>query len=533
MNFYKKLVFGGRIYTMDPRRPVCNAMIVNGRYIEWLGSAADLSAVRSDTYDLVDLDGATVLPGFIDSHTHVVFWAQSLVRIDLDGATSYEDALTRIKAHLKTNPPKRGSWVIGKGWKREQWRELRWPHKTDLDRLLPNNPTAIYSKDEHQMWVNSAALRLAGIDISSADPAGGEVQRDLHGEPTGILKDNADKAIWKVFQPPALKDTLPIMRAGIQEMLRLGCVGTSSFDSLDGYNVLQALDVAGELPIRVAYYFPVAALNEVVKLRLRSGYGSDNLKVGGIKIFADGALGSQTALMLKPFKGSRTNIGIEVTSPKDLRDQIRTAAVNGLACAIHAIGDRANRNVLDAFEAVSRKASPRHPHRIEHCQIVAPSDLARFKSLGLVASIQPTHATADIDIMKRYLGPRQKDSYRMRSLWKLGVPQAYGSDAPIEELHPLKGIYAAVTGQPIGGRERFNRRETITIEQALWGFTAGGAQAVGQLHERGTLTEGKLADFIVLDRDLLRAKPRQFLDTKVLATYIGGELMYSANGFRA
>ncbi len=527
----KKLFFGGRIYTMEQSQPFCDAMIVNGNEIEWLGSIAELSAVPSDAYELIDMGGRIMIPGLIDSHTHIVFWALSRVQIDLDGATSYEDALKRVATFIKRNPPRPGAWVIGKGWKREQWRKIRWPHRDDLDRLLPQNPVAIYSKDEHQMWVNSRALEVAGINRETPDPAGGEIMRDQRGLPTGVLKDKADAAIWAQYRPPKLSEMKPIMAAAFAEMYHQGCVAVTSFDSLNGFEMLQYLDVNDKLPVRVHYHLPLAALNDAIKLKLRSGFGSDFLKIGGIKIFADGALGSQTALMLKPFKGSRSNTGIEVTGRAELVEHISRATKAGLACAIHAIGDRANRNVLDAYEMVGRHVSPRHRHRIEHCQILAASDLPRFKQLGVVASVQPSHATADIDIMKRYLGPRQRDSYRMRSLFRSGVTQCFGSDAPIEELNPLKGIYAAVTGKQVGGRTCFNKNETLTVEQAVRGFTLEGAIATGEGDRRGSLRPGKLADCVILDRDIFRGRAQEILNARVAATIINGNIVYAEKGF--
>lgn len=531
MNDSQTLVFGGRIYTMDDSMPVCDAMIIRDGKVRWLGTAADLSAVPSDHYEMVDLDGNTVFPGFIDSHTHLVFWAMSRRQIDLDGATSYENALARIKQHLKSNPPKRNAWIMGKGWKKEQWSKIRWPHRDDLDKLTPNNPAAIFSKDEHLLWANSLALKIAGIDKDTPNPSGGEIQHDNRGEVTGVLMDTAYKAVLDHYVRPGYSEMLPIIRDGFEEAFRQGCVGVTSFDSLDGFELLEALDIQGRLPLKVTYYLPVAFLDHAVNSRLRSGFGSPKLQIGGVKLFADGALGSQTALMLKPFKGSKTNRGLEVLSPKDLRELIGRANKSGLACAIHAIGDLANRNVLDAYEAVGNKVRSGLRNRIEHCQIVDKRDLLRFKKLGIIASVQPSHATADIDIMKRYLGDRQRDSYRMRSLFKLGIIQCFGSDAPIEELHPLHGIYAAVSGKRINGKSCFNRMETVSIEQALRGFTIEGARAVGQDRVRGNLAVGKAADFVVLDQDLMKSKPDQILNTNVVATYIDGQLKYSGNGF--
>lgn len=531
MTDLKKLFYGGRIYTMSDRQPVCDAMIVDRDRISWIGNATDLSSVPSDSYEIIDLDGCIILPGFIDSHTHIVFWALSRTRIDLDGTNSYENALQIIRDFAAKQPKRNKTWLIGKGWKREQWQKVRWPHKSDLDRIVPDRPVAIYSKDEHLLWVNSQALRMTGIDRHTVEPEGGKIDRDQSGDATGVLRDNAMKLVRPLLQPPPAREINKAMADGFAEMYRRGCVGVSSFDGISGFETLQSLDIAGRLPVRVTYYLPVSLVDHAIELKWRSGFGSEWLKIGGVKAFADGALGSQTALMLKPFKGSRDNSGIEVASCEELKKLVTMTSKAGLACAIHAIGDRANRNVLDAFEATKRLHPQVIRHRIEHCQIIAPTDLKRFASLKLTASMQPSHATADLDLMKRYLGERQKNSYRMRTLANLGVAQCFGSDAPIEPLNPLAGIYAAVVGKRPGGRTCFNSKETITVERAVRGFTLGGAEAVGEDRHRGSLAAGMKADFVVLDRDILRLSAKQILKTEVVATYINGELKYSEDGF--
>lgn len=527
----KKLFYGGRIYTFADRLKVCDAMIVDRDRIDWIGSATQLSSVPSDSYEMIDLDGQTVLPGFIDSHTHLVFWALSRQRVNLDGATSYENALKIIRDYANRQSRSSRSWILGKGWKKEQWRQVRWPHKSELDKAVPDKPVAIFSKDEHLLWVNSKALTIAGIDRDTPDPEGGEIGRDGDGETTGILRDKAINLVYRHVTMPALREATTLMAPAFEEMFRLGCVGASSFDNTWGFEVLQSLDIAGKLPVRVTYYFPHDPDTEDAVFKMKAGFGSEHLKIGGIKIFADGALGSQTALMFKPFAGSQDNTGIEATSPEELRRVIAKASRAGMPCAIHAIGDRANRQVLDAFEAVGKRVSTRFPHRIEHCQIVDPKDVRRFAELGITASMQPSHATADIDLMKRYLGQRQKNAYRLRTIARSGAAMCFGSDAPIEELNPLHGIYAAVTGKAIGGRVCYNSSETLSVTQAVRGFTLGAAEAVGEANQRGNLVVGKKADFVVLDRDIMRVRAEEMLRSIVTATYINGELMYAVDGF--
>jgi hypothetical protein len=315
-------------------------------------------------------------------------------------------------------------------------------------------------------------------------------------------------------------------------LLRNGCVGVGNFDDIQGFELLQQLDLQCRLPLRIVHYLPLQHLEAARELRLQSGFGSQRLAVGGIKLFADGALGSQTALLLRPYAGeSGDNCGVAVLTREELIENAKRCARAGLACAIHAIGDLANRNALDAIAAVRRLSGPQLNQRIEHCQIVAPDDVERFRALGVTASMQPSRAVADIDIMKKYLGKRRYHSYRFRTFARSGVPLAFGSDAPIEPPAPLLGIKAAVTGRPASGGECFNRSQLLPRAVALHGFTVGGARAVAHQHWRGSLEVGKKADFVIWDHDLTRSDPARLEQAEVVATYVDGSSVYSQEGF--
>lgn len=521
------LIFGGRIYTMDNRCPAADAMIIRGERIAWVGSASELSAVPTDSYEMVDLQGATVLPGFIDSHVHFLHWARGLKQLDLEGAKSYEEVLARIRKYVREHPKER--WIVGKGWKKDEWKAPRWPHRGDLDKICADKPVALFSKDDHSAWCNTRLLQMAGIGIGTPNPPGGVIERDEHGEATGILQEQAAWMLYELRPAMRFSEAKRAMLDGIDVMLRQGCVGVGNFDKNEGWETLEALDIAGQLHARVTQYFALEVMDEAIKAGLRTGFGSSHLKVGGVKLFADGALGSQTALMLKPYVGSKST-GVAVTSADDLKKYVRVCTRHGLSCAIHAIGDRANRNALDAI-AASHHLSQRFRHRVEHCQIVAPSDVQRFRDIGVIASMQPTHATADIDLMNRYLGRRKQHSYRFRTFAKLEVPLAFGSDAPIEPLAPLRGIHDAVTGKRPRGREVFNKGQVLSVQQAVHGFTLGGAMAVGDQAQRGSLTVGKLADLVVLDRDIMRVDHDELDKLKVLATMVGGEFRFREDHF--
>ncbi|MFH2056102.1 MAG: amidohydrolase, partial [bacterium] len=404
------LIFGGRIYTMSDRLPVADALIVRGERIAWIGSAADLSAVPADSFEMIDLQGGIVLPGFVDSHVHLFHWSRSLSEVKLGSASSYDEVLRHIRKYVRKNPTAR--WLGGGGWKIEQWRRPHLLHKDALDHICSDKPLVFFSKDDHTAWVNSRTLQLAGIGPGTPDPPGGVIERDEFGQPTGILREQAAWQLYKIRPQSNPAEARKTLKQGIAEMLRRGCVGVSNFDKSQGWETLEALDIAGELPIRVTQYFSAELLAHLIQVGLKTGFGSAHLKVGGVKLFADGALGSQTALMLKPFVGSKSS-GVEVTSADELKRLIKKCTRHGLSCAVHAIGDRANRNVLDAI-AAAQHLSRRFRHRIEHCQIVSPADVKRFAELGVIASMQPTHATADIDLMRLYLGKRAQHSYRFR-----------------------------------------------------------------------------------------------------------------------
>lgn len=522
-----RLIFGGRIYTMSEKLPVADAMIVRNGRIAWIGSAVDLSAVPADSFEMVDLEGGIVLPGFVDSHVHLFHWARSLAELNLSGAKSYEEVLRRIRKYVAANP--RSRWLGGGGWQIEQWRKPQTLHRAALDRICSDRPLALFSKDDHSVWVNSKALESAGITADTSDPPGGVIERDHNGEPSGILRENAAWLLYEIRPALSAAEARKTLKHGIAEMLQRGCVGVHNFDKDQGWETLQRLEIAGDLPVRVTQYFNAELLDELIEVGLRTGFGSDHLKVGGMKFFADGALGSQTALMLRAYKGSAAT-GVAVTTADELMKLIKRATRHGLSCATHAIGDRANRNVLDAI-AAAKHVSQRFRHRIEHCQIVAPADVKRFAQLGVVASMQPSHATADIDLMRLYLGKRAKHSYRFRDFARQRVRLAFGSDAPIEPLNPLLGIHAATVGTRIDQEDVFNKAQLLNVAQAVHGFTLGAATAVGEQRERGSLEIGKLADLVVLDRDIMRGNKDEIHRAEVLATMVDGAFHFRCEGF--
>jgi predicted amidohydrolase YtcJ len=527
----------GRIVTLDPIAPSVEALAVQDGRIVAVGRTNELLEAFGG-FRRIDLGGRPVVPGFVDCHIHLASYGISLHRIDLQPARSLRDAVTLVAAAVGRARP--GVWIRGRGWDKNRWPEQQFPTKEDLDPISVEHPIALSSKDGHLLWVNSAALRVAGIDPQTPDPAGGEIARNARGEPTGILKEEATRLVWNAV-PPADAHTVEqgILDAAVA-IHRLGIVGVHSFvgtDASEGsvaFSAFQRLQAQAGLKLRVWITLPASALDDAAGVGLHTGFGNEWLRVGPVKVFADGTLGSQTASMLEPFDGQPRNAGIAVHTADELADLVARAVSGGFWCAVHAIGDRANRAVLDAYEThwnASQRLGARH--RIEHVQLLHPDDFPRLARLQVIASMQPIHATSDRDIAERYWGRRSRYAYAWRSLRDCGTVLAFGSDAPVETPDVFQGLYAAVTrrrgDEPDG--EPWYPEEALTIDEAIRGYTVGAAYASGEEDHRGTLTVGKLADFAVLNHDVLQAGPEGLLQARVVATVIGGAIVYRGPEF--
>lgn len=526
------LFLNGWCYTLDPAQPRVQGLAVSGGRILAAGDAADLRAAFP-RYHAIDLEGRTVLPGLVDSHVHFLAVGLSLRLVDLQETRSLAEVVRRVGVAAAAAAP--GLWVLGRGWDKNLWAEGRWPTRRDLDPVSAGHPVALSSKDGHLLWVNSAAMAAAGIGPQTPDPRGGEIVRDAAGRPTGLLKEEAKAPVHAVLarpDPPALRQALQDATAAAH---RVGLVGVHDIPDPwpETFAILQEARQSGALGLRIWMAIPLDHLGHAVRLGLRSGLGDEWLRVGGVKVFADGTLGSQTASMLAPFQGQPDNTGIAIHTAADLQDLVGRAVAAGWWPVVHAIGDRANREVLDAYElhrAAARRTGVRF--RIEHVQLLDPADLPRLAQVGVVASMQPIHATSDRDIADRYWGGRSRTAYAWRSLARLGTVLAFGSDAPVETMDPWPGLYAAVTRcRPDDPRPPWYPEETLTIEEALRAYTVGAAIASGEEDFRGTLAPGRLADFIVLDHDVMMeaaADPEVLLQVRVLATVIGGRAAHAA-----
>lgn len=522
------LLHSGRIYTQDPEYPFFQAMAIADGRIQWLGNNDDLYAIPSDRYEIIDLAGQTVLPGFCDAHMHFGYWAATLDQINVHGCKSYRQVLNKLKQAAQNL--KRGEWLTGTGWQHDQWKEGVWPHRDDLDKIAPANPAAISSHDEHCMWLNSAALKKIKIDENTADPEGGEISRDKNGRLTGILKEKATGMAYRSIPHPKGKKAHDLLERAQRKCHQLGITALSSFDSVEGFHALQEYHRKTGFKLRIAYYLPSRFLDEAVTLGLVSGLGDDRLKIMGVKFFADGALGSQTALMFKPYDGS-DNCGIAQMTVEELSEGVRRADRAGLYAAIHAIGDRANYNAYSAIKNAVGRGRKNHRHRIEHCQVLRRAEIAKFAEIGVIGSVQPCHILQDIDLIHKYWGKRGRYAYAFKSMQNAGITLAFGSDAPIEQPGPLWNIYCAVTRSRPADGQPFYPAEKIGVEEAVRAHTANGAYALGWEKQFGSITVGKYADIVIINRDIHIVSPDDIPKVEVTATIFNGEFVYGREKF--
>jgi predicted amidohydrolase YtcJ len=532
------ILYNGSILTMDPRQPLVEALRIRERRILACGALDEIRALPLGDALEIDLEGRTALPGLEDAHLHLCMHGMALSEIDLGGTASLHQALERVRQASASQPGSgwlRGAdWLRGAGWDHNLWPQPTPPTRHDLDSVVSDRPVALDSKDRHSLWVNSLALQLAGISADTPDSPGGQIWRDSAGQPTGILAENARRLIDTVVPPPDRDAWRQAAGAAIADCARYGITAVHSCEGPEAFRALSELEQTDELTVRVWHMLPLRVLDEAVALGLRTGYGSDRLRIGHVKMFADGALGSGTAEMLAPYEGQPGNLGVAATDTQTLLEAVSLAARHGLASAIHAIGDAANRRVLDIYAQVANdlaESAPQHGdlrHRIEHVQLLSKEDLPRLAAQGIIASMQPIHATHDRIMAERQWGARCRYAYAWRGLLDSGAHLAFGTDAPVEGLSPMPGLYAAVTrrdahGEPPGGWYPYQR---LGLDEALHAYTLGAAYAAYGERERGSLIPGKRGDVAVLSRDITAGPPECLLDTAVDLTIVDGEIIY-------
>ncbi|MEA2661557.1 MAG: hypothetical protein QOH08_1129 [Chloroflexota bacterium] len=514
------LFHGGRIHVGG--RISAEALVAHDGRVIAVGRAADL-ATEHPGAERIDLRGGLMTPGWHDSHVHFTWWAIQMDQIDLRDDPTVDAALVRIEAYAQHLAP--GAWVLGGRFDKNRWG--RWPTAAELDRATAGRPAALRSRDGHSRWLNTAALHAAGVDGSTKDPPGGAIERDASGAPTGILKENANHLADAVVPPPSVDDCFAAIERGQREAHRRGITAIEDFEQATAFGAFQRRRDRGELRLRVAMGIPHASLDAAVTLGVRSGLGDEWLRIGHLKIFTDGALGSQTAALEAPYEGTADR-GILTIDPDRLRADVARAAAAGIAVAIHAIGDRAVRVALDAIEP-TRAGYPELRQRIEHVQLVRREDIARFGSLDVIASMQPIHATSDRDLVDRYWGTeRATRAYPWRHLLDRGARLAFGSDAPVEPIDPLLGIHAAVARKRPADSGRWHPEQALELHEAIAAYTADAAYAVAAEHERGGLAVGMRCDATVVERDLALLPVDEWPGLAVSGTVVGGSVVHAA-----
>ncbi|MDQ3380026.1 MAG: amidohydrolase [Actinomycetota bacterium] len=498
----------GVVRTMDSALPVARALAIAG---ERVAGGVGVHELALPTPEVVDLGGRCVVPGFTDSHVHFPTWSLGQRDLRLDGVGSLAEALDRVRAHKP-----RDRWLRGQGWRSAAWEAQ--PTKELLDEVTDDAPTALWAKDLHSLWLNSAALNLAQCDL---DVDGGVVERDESGEPTGVLREEAAWRFRERFPSVSADEWLEVTRDGVKLAHSRGVTAVHDKDGWVGApEIFQRLCDRGGLTLRVWQSLPYKKLPELEALGIRSRFGDDFLRLGYLKVFMDGTLGSQTASMLD---GS----GVRITSGEELVEIVRRAARAGWPVGVHAIGDRANREALDAFEATREEWAPRRlRQRVEHAQCLSPADLPRFAELGVTCSVQFSHAPSDRDLAERFWPDQLEGAYAFRSLRASGAVLANGSDAPIEELDPLAGIRAAVT-RTIDQRPGWRLEQALTVEEALHATTVAPAWLAGDERTRGRLVPGYLADLVILSRDPVECPANELEAVEVVATMVGGRWVHN------
>ncbi len=515
------ILWNARIYTQDPEQPIAGAIAIIGERIGAVGHAGDMRPWQGPRTRTLDLGGATVLPGLVDAHLHLEGYARRRMGVDVDTPT-LEEALERVARRAAYTPP--GTWIIGRGWLQERWG--RFPSADDLDPVAPAHPVALWARSGHALWVNREAMRQAGITSETPDPPGGRIARDPRGEPIGLFFERAMDLIVRAIPEPSTEELAEALYEALHELAALGLTAVHNFDGPRAFAALQVLRERGDLPLRVVQHLPLTMLDHALALGLRTGFGDDWLRIGAVKIFADGALGPRTAWMLAPYEGEPENLGMAFTPPEAMREAARRATAAGLWLAIHAIGDRANREALDLYaelrELEARLGIPPEArrHRIEHAQLVHPDDIPRFGRLGVVASMQPIHAVSDRPMAERYWGKRCATAYAWRSLKERGASLAFGSDAPVEPPNPFWGLHAAVV------RDGWHPEHALSLAEALEAYTVGPAWAAGLERWQGRLRPGMWADLIVLPEDPFRIPAEGLRELTVLGTMVGGRWVY-------
>ena len=532
------ILVNAKVWTENPAQPAAQAVALEGNRILAVGDNETIRKLAGPDTRVIDLHGRLLLPGFNDAHVHFLMGGGSLISVDLGSANSQAEFRDRVAQFAKTLPP--GAWIRNGLWDHQRWNPPVPPHHQLIDNVCGDHPALLWRLDGHMALANALALKLAGIDRNTKDVPGGEIERDKDGNPTGILKDAATGLVERVMPPLSPAEQDQAMEAAMREAATHGVTSVqnmadSSVDRTqpDVFREFQKYERSGKLTVRIYEAEPVRDFRNLADAGIVAPFGSPYLRLGNLKAFADGALGSETAWMDEAFANNATYSGLASPDLLDIEhfyDEMHQADKAGLQISIHAIGDRANRTILDLYARLEKDNGPadRRP-RIEHAQHLHPADYPRFAQLGVIASMQPYHATDDGRWAVTELGPeRIKSSYAWKSLLDAGATLAFGSDWPVAPLDPVMGIYAAATRRTLDGKnpDGWIPEQRITVAQAVHAYTLGSAYAEHQETVKGSIEPGKLADLVVLSDDIFTIAPESIEKTKVEMTIFDGKVIY-------
>jgi len=525
------IVVNARVYTVDDTRPMVTGFAVRNGRILFAGSDREVRALAGPRTRVVDAGKRVIIPGMVDAHAHLSGFGTSLTQVKLAGSKSYEEVIARTVAKAKEMQP--GEWIVGRGWDQNLWPDKQFPAHEALSRALPDNPVVLSRVDGHAILANAMAMRAAGVTASTRDPEGGRIIRMPDNSPSGVFVDNAEALVLRAVPPATRAQRMRAVLAGISEAQKWGLIGFHDVGASRGtIEIYEQLAREGRYDFRnyVLISDDSADIAHFTTRGPRSALYDGRLWIRSIKMYADGALGSRGAALLAPYSDEPGNTGLVVTPPAHIQRVAIRALRSGFQLGVHAIGDRGNRIALDAFEAALKTVpTADHRFRIEHAQVIAPGDIPRFAELGVIPSMQGSHQTSDMRWAEVRVGPQRiKGAYAWRSLLNTGVIIANGSDAPVEDVNPLISFHSAVSRQdpsnwPPGG---WYPEQAMTRDEALKSMTIWPAYAGFQEKLMGSISPGKYADFVILDRDIMTIPAEQILQTRVMSTWLGGRAVY-------
>jgi predicted amidohydrolase YtcJ len=522
----------GKIWTVNPARPVAEAVACSGGRITAVGTTVEILPMAGNGTRVIDLHGKLAVPGFNDAHVHLIDGGAGMASVQLRDAKTKEEFRERLRKFALTLKP--GRWITGGDWDHQNWNPAELPTRDLIDGATPHNPVFVNRLDGHMSLANTPALRAAGITRETPDPPGGTIVRDAKGEPTGILKDAAMNAVYAVIPDMSEEEIAAALRAAMKYAAENGVTSVQDMSGAPAYlEVYQKFLASNELTIRISAHQPLATWKRLSDVGIRASFGGNRLKIGGLKGFADGSLGSGTALFFDPFTDAPGNSGLasdEMIPESKMLNNIICADSAGLQVAVHAIGDRANHIILGMFsQAASRNGERDRRFRIEHAQHLRPEDIGKFASQHVIASMQPYHAIDDGRWAEGRIGPeRAKGTYAFRSLLDAGVTLAFGSDWSVAPMNALMGIYAAATRRTLDGKHPggWIPEQKITVAEAIRAYTMGSAYASFDEKTKGSIEPGKVADIAVLSMDILTVRAEEIANARVVMTVFDGRIVY-------